>query len=254
LNRLPLVVANWKMNSTVDDGLALIDSIRQQLAPHKGVEVVLCPPFVTLPDAARRLKGSRIELGAQNFHWAEKGAFTGEVSALMLKPFARYVIIGHSERRQLFGESDETVNLKVRAALHHGLIPLICVGENLNQYESAETARVVRQQVRAALQEVHAASAQRIVLAYEPVWAIGSGKPATAAGANAVIGLTVRGALSDSYGEECAQRVRILYGGSVTPSNMSHFIRQPDIDGALVGGASLKADDFVAIALAAVPE
>ncbi|MEP7200225.1 MAG: triose-phosphate isomerase, partial [Chloroflexota bacterium] len=216
------------------------------------VEVVVCPPFVALAAVADRLRGTRIAVGAQNMHWADTGAYTGEVSPLMLKSLARYIIIGHSERRQYFGETDETVNQKVRAALKHGLIPILCVGENAQQYDAGETSAVVSRQVRAGLRDVSAADAAQIVIAYEPVWAIGTGRAASGAGANAVIGLTIRGALADLYGEAVAQQVRAQYGGSVTPANIAEFMQQPDIDGALVGGASLKADEFVQIVQAAM--
>jgi len=179
--------------------------------------------------------------------WEEKGAFTGEISPLMLQNLCQYVILGHSERRQYFGETDEGVNRKVKAALAHGLIPIICVGENLAQNEAGETEVFVSGQVRAAFAGLSADQARGCVIAYEPIWAIGTGKAATAAGANAVIGLTIRGTLAELFGEEVAQAIRIQYGGSVTPANIAEFMTQPDIDGALVGGASLKAADFVAI-------
>ena len=184
-------------------------------------------------------------------HWADKGAYTGEVSPHMLKGLARYVILGHSERRAYFCETDESVHQKVHAAFTHGLQPILCVGENEQQYEAGETSAVVGAQVRAALRGVSAADARKMVLAYEPVWAIGSGKAASAAGANAVIGLTIRGVLSEQFGEAVAQSVRVQYGGSIGASNIEEFMQQPDIDGALVGGASLKADDFVRIVEAA---
>ncbi|MBI1801571.1 MAG: triose-phosphate isomerase [Chloroflexi bacterium] len=247
MTRIPILAANWKMNNNLAESLALVDALCGPLAGQSGVEVVLCPPFIALAAAAERLKGTRIALGAQNMHWADKGAYTGEISPLMLAGLARYVIVGHSERRQFFGETDETVAKKVRTALAHGLTPIVCVGENLTQYEAGETSAVVGGQVRAALRGLTAEEAGRIVIAYEPVWAIGTGRAASGAGANAVIGLTIRGAVSDLFGEACARRVRVQYGGSVTPANIVEFMQQPDIDGALVGGASLKAHDFLQI-------
>ena len=253
MRRVPFVAGNWKMNKDFAESMALVDALRDRLAALQGVEVVLCPPFIALSGAAERLRGGRLGLGAQNMHWAERGAYTGEVSALMLKPLVRYVILGHSERRQYFGETDDTVNQKVRAALQHGLTPILCVGENLKQYEAAETASFVEQQVRAALRGVPAEGAKQIVVAYEPIWAIGTGKAASGAGANSVIGLTIRGALAELYGEDCAQAVRVVYGGSITAANMGEFMRQPEIDGGLVGGASLNADEFAGIVEAARP-
>jgi triosephosphate isomerase (TIM) len=252
VTRTPIIAANWKMNNDLTESAALIDGLRQRLTAG-GVEVVLCPPFIALAHAAEQLRGSAIVLGAQNMHWADKGAYTGEISALMLKSLVRYIIIGHSERRQYFGETDETVNRKVRAACQHGLTPILCVGENPAQYEAGATAAVIDGQIRAALREVDAQAARTLVVAYEPVWAIGTGKAASGAGANAVIGLTIRGALSDLFGEPCAQSVRIQYGGSVSPANIREFMQQPDIDGALVGGASLKLNDFAALVAAAQP-
>jgi triosephosphate isomerase len=252
MSRIPIIAGNWKMNKTLVESIALADALCAQLASVTTVDVVLCPPFIALTSVAERLQGSRIAVGAQNMHWADKGAYTGEVAPTMLVGFARYVIIGHSERRQYFGETDETVNQKVKAALRHQLIPIVCVGESLAQYDAGQTSNSVSGQVRAALRELTADDAQKIVVAYEPVWAIGTGRAASAAGANAVIGVTIRGALAELFGEACAQSIRIQYGGSVTPVNFAEFIQQPDIDGALVGGASLKADDFAAVVRAAI--
>jgi triosephosphate isomerase (TIM) len=250
--RIPIIAGNWKMNNDLAESKALIDTLRARLDAASGVEVVVCPPFIALASAAEQLRGSRIALGAQNMHWAEKGAYTGEVAPTMLKSLVRYVIIGHSERRQYFAETDETVNQKVRAALKHGLVPIMCLGENLQQYEAGETSAVIARQVRAGLKDLTADDAQKTVIAYEPIWAIGTGRAASGAGANAVIGLTIRGTLSDLFGEACALSVRVQYGGSVTPANIAEFMQQPEIDGALVGGASLKADDFTKIVEAAL--
>jgi triosephosphate isomerase len=198
------------------------------------------------------VKDTPIRVGAQNLFWETKGAFTGEVSAPMLNEVCEYVIIGHSERRQYFGEMDEGVNKKIKTALTHHLKPIVCVGENLAQNEAGQTEIVVGGQVRAAFKDISRDDARGIVIAYEPVWAIGTGKAASGAGANAVIGLTIRGALADLYDEATAQQVRVQYGGSVTPKNGAEFFAQPEIDGALVGGASLVAADFAAICKAAV--
>jgi len=249
--RIPIIAGNWKMNNGVTESIALADALRAALAAPGAVEVVLCPPFVSLAAVAERVKGSDLRVGAQNMHWLDKGAYTGEVSPLMVKDLAQYVIIGHSERRQYFGETDETVNQKVRAALAHGLRPIMCVGENVQQYDAGHTSAVVSAQVRAGLTGLSGANALNVVVAYEPIWAIGTGRAASAAGANAVCGLAIRGTLSELFGEATAQAVRVQYGGSVTPANIAEFMQQPDIDGALVGGASLKAADFAAIVRAA---
>jgi triosephosphate isomerase len=245
--RIPIIAGNWKMHKTVAEALELVRELRRGLVEVEGVEVVLCPAFVALAPVAELLKPTKIGLGAQNMFWEDQGAYTGEVSPLMLKDLVQYVILGHSERRQYFGETDEGVNRKVKAALKHGLKPIICVGENLEENEAGRTHAVVERQLRAALRDIPAAQTRALVIAYEPVWAIGTGKPATGASANAVIGLTVRGVLADLYSEEVAQAVRVQYGGSVNPQNIAEFVIQPDIDGALVGGASLKAPDFIAI-------
>ena len=245
--RTPIIAGNWKMYKTVEESVALVKAMRPALEAIGGIETVVCPPFLSLPHVAEALRGSTIGVGAQDMFWKDEGAYTGEVSPLMLKPFCRYVILGHSERRQYFGETDETVNLKVKAALAHGLIPIVCVGENLAQNEAGQTQEVVEAQVRGALAGLTAEQAAGIVIAYEPVWAIGTGKPATGEGANATIKTAVRGTVARLFGESVADRVRVQYGGSVKPGNIAEFMSQPDIDGALVGGASLKAEDFVAI-------
>jgi triosephosphate isomerase len=245
--RTPIIAGNWKMYKTVDESLELVRSLRRGLSEIKGIEKVICPPFLSLVSVSELLRNTDIGVGAQNMHWEPEGAYTGEVSPLMLKGLCQYVILGHSERRQYFGETDEGVNLKIKAAFAHGLIPIVCVGENLAQNESGQTQQVVGGQVRKALDGLTANQVSTLVIAYEPIWAIGTGRPATGAGANMVIGLTVRGAVADMFGEEVAQKVRIQYGGSVKPGNIVEFMAQPEIDGALVGGASLKAQDFVEI-------
>lgn len=245
--RVPILAGNWKMNKTVDEAIDLVRELRRMVMDVEGAEVVVCPSFVALTAVADALKGTKIKVGAQNMHWEDKGAFTGEVSPLMLKGVCEYVIIGHSERRQFFGERDELVNRKVRAALAHGLTPIMAVGENLQQNEAGQTDQVVQSQVRRGLEGIFAQDARRIVIAYEPVWAIGTGKAATASGANSVVALSIRGPLAEMYGEDVAQSIRVQYGGSVTPANIAEFMTMPDLDGGLVGGAALKANDFAEI-------
>jgi triosephosphate isomerase len=243
------------MNKTIAETRELVNAMRAELtrvAASGQVQVILCPPFLSIPEVAALVKDTPIKVGAQNLFWEAKGAFTGEVSPTMLNEVCDYVIIGHSERRQYFGETDESVNKKVKAALAHHLKPIVCVGENLRQNEAGQTEAVVGAQVRAAFKDIGRDDARGIVIAYEPVWAIGTGKAASGVGANAVIGLTIRGALADLYDEGTAQVLRVQYGGSVTSKNVAEFFAQPDIDGALVGGASLLAADFVAICKAAV--
>jgi triosephosphate isomerase len=252
--RTPIVAGNWKMNKTIAEARELVSAMRDELsrlAADGRIEIVLCPPFIAVPEVSARVQGTPIRVGAQNMHWETKGAFTGEVAAPMLNEVCEYVIIGHSERRQYFGETDESVNKKIKTALAHHLKPIVCVGEKLAQNEAGQTDAFVGGQVRAAFQGIARDDARSIVIAYEPIWAIGTGKAASGAGANAVIGLTIRGALADLYDEATAQAVRVQYGGSVTPKNAAEFFTQPEIDGALVGGASLVAADFVAICKAA---
>jgi len=254
MNRIPVVAGNWKMNKTVAEGRELISIIIGKLREIPNVEKVLCPPFIAIPALYELLKDSGIGLGAQNLYWEEKGAFTGEVSPGMVEEFCQYVIIGHSERRTHFGETDETVNRKVSAAIKIGLTPIVCVGETLDQYESGLTSEVVRRQIKvglAGIDPVDPAGPRRIIVAYEPVWAIGTGKASSGENANQVHAQVIRPALSDLFGDEIAQSIRIQYGGSGTAANASEFFAQPEIDGALVGGASLKPDEFVAITKAA---
>ncbi len=245
--RVPFVAGNWKMYKTIAEAVALSKELRTELDGVPGCDVAVCPPFTALSVVREVLAGSTLAVGAQDMHWEEQGAFTGEVSPLMLQGLVDCVIIGHSERRTLFGETDATVNKKLHAALAHGLKPILCVGENLEQNRAGETERFVGGQVRAAFAGISAAQARSITVAYEPIWAIGTGVPATAEGANTIIGAAVRGTLAGLYGDATAQAMRIQYGGSVKPDNFAEFAAQPEIDGALVGGASLKAQDFVAI-------
>jgi triosephosphate isomerase len=250
--RIPLVAGNWKMNKTVAEARDLVSTMGRDLKEITGVEKVLCPPFMALVAAANLLHGTDIGLGAQNIHWEEQGAFTGEVSARMAAEFCKYAIIGHSERRAYFGETDEGVNRKVAAAQKHNLIPIVCVGETLAENESGQTADVITRQMLAGLKNIAPAFGAQIVIAYEPVWAIGTGKAATGADANRVLANVIRPALTQLFGSDAAQAVRVLYGGSVTAANAAEFFGQSEIDGALVGGASLKAGEFVSITQAAV--
>jgi triosephosphate isomerase len=249
--RTPIVAGNWKMNTTLAEGLALVDQMLPRLQTFGAVERVVCPPFVSLAAIADRLRGTDIKVGAQNMHPEPKGAFTGEIAPGMLIDLARYVILGHSERRQYFGEDDAFINRKLLAALAVGLVPILCVGESLEQNERGETERVVSGQLRAALSGIERVG--ELVIAYEPIWAIGTGRAATAEGANATIAL-IRRTVAEHAGSAAAEAVRIQYGGSVTAENFGAFIEQSDIDGALVGGASLRADQFIEIVrLAAEP-
>jgi len=245
--RTPFIAGNWKMHKTIDEAVALVKDLREALQGVSGCDVAVCPPFPALAAVRGALAGSDIGLGAQNMYWEEQGAFTGAVSPLMLQGLCDYVIVGHSERRNVFGDTDEMVNKKLHAALAHGLKPILCVGENLEQNQAGETESFVGGQVRAAFAGVSADQARIITMAYEPIWAIGTGVPATGEGANDIIGGAVRGTLAALYGDDVAQAIRIQYGGSVKPANIAEFMAQPEIDGALVGGASLRAADFAAI-------
>lgn len=240
--RRTLIAANWKMNlGRADEALALVRRLRPALTDVSSVDVAICPPFTVLAALADVLGNSRIGLGAQTMHWADGGAHTGDVSPGMLRGLCEYVIVGHSERRAAHGPSaaDEAVNRTVLAALAHDLTPIVCVGESSAQRDAGETQAFVGRQVRTALSGVDVHNAGRLVVAYEPIWAIGSGQAATPAEANRTIGLTVRGMVAECLGEDGAERVRILYGGSVNRENIRAFTAMPEIDGALVGGASL---------------
>lgn len=244
--RTPIIAGNWKMNMTGAQGAALVKTLVPLVKDAK-CEVVLCPPFTALFDVNNALEHTNIKLGAQNVHWEQKGAFTGEVSAEMLKALGvSYAIIGHSERRQYFGETDETVNSRAKAALKAGIIPIICVGESLSQREAGETDAFVSRQTINALSSISKAEVEKLVIAYEPIWAIGTGRTASSEQANETIGV-VRGAVRALYGEETASKVRILYGGSMNPKNASALMAMDEIDGGLIGGASLLAEDFAAV-------
>jgi len=264
--RRPIIAGNWKMHlGRVDKALAFVRRIRYRLNETEGMERVLCPPFTVLAAVAEVLRPTHIGLGAQTMHWENQGAYTGEISPAMLAELCQYVILGHSERRtgrvaflplshppskeealdqsaEVGVESDAAVNRKVLAALAHGLTPIICVGENLAQNEAGQSHGFVGGQVRAALAGLSETQAERCVIAYEPLWAIGTGKAATPADANRVIGLTIRGAIAEMFGEATAQAMRVQYGGSVNVENIMAFMTMPEVDGALVGGASLRPD------------
>jgi triosephosphate isomerase len=245
--RTPIIAANWKMHKTVAEARDFCRAFLASYAPDGG-EVVICPPFTALGAVAELLAGSVVKLGAQDLFWEEKGAYTGEISPGMLQDVGcDYVIIGHSERRGYFGETDADVNRKVKAALAHGLKPIICLGESLVQREAGQTEKVVTEQVRLAYEGVAPSSAEQTVIAYEPIWAIGTGRNASPEEANRVIGL-IRQTVAGIYGDGVAEKIRIQYGGSVNKENIAQFMDQPEIDGALVGGASLDPAGFAVIA------
>ena len=252
--RKPMVAGNWKMNKTVAEGVKLVEELVPMIKDVTSVERVVCPPFTALYAVSEALKGSGIGCGAQDLFWEEKGAFTGEVAPNMVSELGEYVIIGHSERRTYFGETNESVNKKTLAALKIGLTPIVCVGETLEENQSGRTEEVITSQVLEGLKGLSAEEAAKIIVAYEPVWAIGTGLAATGDVANQVIADYIRKPYASMYGEEAAQAIRVLYGGSVKGNNAAEFFGQPDIDGALVGGASLKAPDFTDIVNAAAAE
>ncbi|MCT4607345.1 MAG: triose-phosphate isomerase [Marinisporobacter sp.] len=242
--RMPIIAGNWKMNKTIKEAVEFVANVKDRVA-GTDVEVVLCVPYTLLQPVKEAAKGTNIKVGAQNMHYEESGAFTGEVSPLMLKEIGvDYCVIGHSERRQYFNETDETVNKKIHTAFHHGIGPIVCVGETLEEREKGNMEVVVKNQVVKAFKDVKAESVKDIVIAYEPIWAIGTGKTATSEQANEAI-YKIREVVKGLYGEEICTEVRIQYGGSVKPNNVEEIMNQEDIDGALVGGASLKPDDFV---------
>ena len=242
--RVPMIAGNWKMNTTISEATELVKAMRDELDKIGNVEKVICPPFVSLAPVGELIKGSSVKLGAQNMYFAEKGAYTGEISPLMLASLCELVIIGHSERRQYFNETGEIVNKKVAAALKVGLKPVLCIGERLEENEAGKTEEVVTEQLRSSLADIN--NPNGLIIAYEPVWAIGTGKAATGEQANRTISF-IRRNVFKLYGDEIAQEMRILYGGSVTAANATEFMQQPEIDGALVGGASLKAAEFLSI-------
>ena len=245
--RQKTIAGNWKMYKTIPEAQELIKALRQNVTNIRKTRIIVCPPALAVTEVVHLLKGSNIEVGAQNLHWDKEGAFTGEISAPMIRAAgASFVIIGHSERRQYFGEIDETVNSKIKAALNEGLNPIVCVGETLEQREADQTKQIIEKQIRGAFKGIEAGLFSRIIIAYEPVWAIGTGKTATPEQAQEMHAF-IRQLLETMYGGAIAGQTIIQYGGSVKPENASDLLRQKDIDGALVGGACLKADSFTSI-------
>ena len=242
---IPIVAGNWKMNTSLAEGMRLASQVAANVGVPAGIEVVVCPPFVSLAAVAQALQGTGIEVGAQNMHSEERGAFTGEVAPGMLAGLCRYVILGHSERRALFGETDDIVNRKVAAAVAAGLIPILCVGETLAQREEGRASDVISQQLRGGLAGLH--NVPGLVVAYEPVWAIGTGQAATPEIAHEIMGGVIQPVLAELLGGSVAQDTPLLYGGSVNPTNIESFAQQSSVSGALVGGASLDASQFADI-------
>lgn len=242
--RQPIIAGNWKMFKTISEAMEFAQALP---VLNEQAEAVVCAPFTALSSLAPVLREKNVALGAENIHWAEEGAFTGEISPLMLKEIGvKYAIIGHSERRAYFNETNETVSKRIHAALKHGILPIVCVGEDLAQREAGKTKEVVKEQMEAAMKEISADQMIQMVIAYEPIWAIGTGKTSSADDAGQVIGF-IRGLIADQFDQNVANQVRIQYGGSVKPENVAGFMAEPDIDGALVGGASLAPASFVAL-------
>ena len=247
MSRTPIIAGNWKMHKSPVESVQFASELARRVESYKHVERVVAPTYLSLVAVADALQGTALQVAAQDAHWQDAGAFTSQVSAEMLSGFVNYVIIGHSERRAYLNETDENVNKKAKAILASGLKPIVAVGESLAQNESGETVEFVSGQVRAALDGISAADMASVVIAYEPIWAIGTGRSASGAQANDIIASAVRATVRQLYGDATADETRIQYGGSVKPSNMEEFMSQPDIDGALVGGASLNANDFTAL-------
>jgi triosephosphate isomerase len=245
--RKPFIAGNWKLHKTIVEALGLANGLKDALADVTTMDLAVCPPATALAAVSDALAGTNIGVGAQNMYWEDQGAYTGEISPPMVKEVAQLIIIGHSERRQYFGETDETVNKKIKAALAHDLSPIVCIGESLEQNEAGETVDFVSGQIEGAFQGLSAEEARRLVLAYEPIWAIGTGRTATPEDADRIIREAIRAPLEALYDEATAQSIRVQYGGSVKPHNSADFIVMPEIDGALVGGASLKVDSFADI-------
>lgn len=244
MSRQPIIAGNWKMFKTAPEAVEFVQAVKGK-AEVSGVESVICAPFTSLPALVQAVRGTALKVGAQNLHWEDNGAYTGEISGVMLKDLGvQYVIIGHSERRAYFAETDETVNKKTHAAFKHGLIPIVCVGEKLEEREAGETKNVCRVQTEALFRGLTAGQAGQVVIAYEPIWAIGTGKSSTADDANAVIGY-IRSVVAGLYDQATADKVRIQYGGSVKPANIREYMAMPHIDGALVGGASLEPGSYI---------
>ncbi|MBW5448958.1 triose-phosphate isomerase [Cohnella sp. CFH 77786] len=246
MSRTPIIAGNWKMFKTASEAVSFVNEVKGKVEVE-GVQSVVCAPFTALPALAEAVKGTTLKVGAQNLHFEDNGAFTGEISGIMLNDLGvDFVIIGHSERRAYFAETDEIVSKKVHAAFRHHLIPIVCVGEKLEEREAGQTKEVCRVQTEAAFKGLAASEAAQVVVAYEPIWAIGTGKSSTAEDANEVIGY-IRGVIRDLFDENTASQVRIQYGGSVKPNNIREYMQQPEIDGALVGGASLEPASYVAL-------
>ena len=251
MSRKKIIAGNWKMNIKPSETAALVKGVAEATKDFAGVDIVCCTPAIDIPAAVAAAAGTRVEIGAENAHWEEKGAFTGEISTgMLIDAGAKYVIIGHSERRQYFGETDETVNLRARAAIAAGLTAIVCVGETDEEREAGKLVEVIERQMNVGLKDVTAADCDRLVIAYEPVWAIGTGKTATPDQAQEVHAL-IRATLAKLVGAETAERVRIQYGGSMKPGNAAELLAKQDIDGGLIGGAALKAADFAGIVAAA---
>ena len=242
----PIVAGNWKMNTSIEEAVTLATKLVKGLDTISGVEKILCPPFVSLESVSKMVSGTSVKLGAQNMYHQEKGAFTGETSPTMLAGMCQYVILGHSERRHQFGETDDVINLKLKAAFDAGLWPILCVGETLEQRQAGRAAEIVENQVKAGLGSLH--NIDELVVAYEPVWAIGTGVAATPEIATELMGGVILGTLAELYGGDAAGQVPLLYGGSITPENVEGFVTEECVHGALVGGSSLLADQFIEIA------
>ncbi|MFV1948943.1 MAG: triose-phosphate isomerase [Anaerolineales bacterium] len=245
--RVPLIAGNWKMNKTEQEAIALVRVLIQRLDPAHDVEVLICPPFTSLSQLNKFLVSSSLLLGAQNISKKTSGAFTGEISGVMAAEFCTHVILGHSERRAYFGETDDLINQKVKTAQDAGLIPILCIGETLEEKDSGLATSVLTSQLKTGLKEIFCDDPSRLIIAYEPVWAIGTGRTAAAAEISDLIARVIRPVLGGLWGEKAANQIRILYGGSVKPANAGSFFNQLEIDGALVGGASLFAEDFLGI-------
>jgi len=242
--RIPVIAGNWKMNKNIVESVSLVKELKDFVRGIKGVDIVVCPSFTSLWVTKEIINGTNIHLGAQNMYWETKGAFTGETSSLMLKDVGcEYVVLGHSERRQYFKETSEEVARKTEAALSVNLIPIVCVGEKLEEKESGKTESIIKQEIKALFSKIDSTLVARIIIAYEPIWAIGTGRSSGSQDANLIIKF-IRELFSSKYGSKIAERIRILYGGSVDPKNIKEFMNESDIDGALVGGASLHALSF----------
>jgi triosephosphate isomerase len=251
-NQQPFIAGNWKMHKTIAEALDLVKSLGEQSSELEGVQLVVIPPFTSLSEVRKEIEGTPIRLGAQNLFWEEKGAYTGEISPLMLKDAGcQYVVVGHSERRQYFGETDDSVNRKIKAVLAHEMVPIVCIGETIEERKKEETIKKVGTQITEGLKELSEEEISRIIIAYEPIWAIGTGETATPSQAEEVHNF-IREKLGESYGKEIASCAIILYGGSVKPANTFELLIEKDINGALVGGASLEADSFIQIAKEAI--